>query len=289
MKLIPFVLALGVTTPAVASDPTTPWNLRSPGSRIGIEFIVIGLGPASLYPFGPEPQDPGTISDDPHARWNEGIENASDWLSPGGIPDGVGAFSLLASLGGSYVIGMHYARAGGWDEPGVAGLAPMLVSLEAAGATLGASEGLKALFDRPRPYTSSAFRDAYGAEFQDALVADKEDDAFAAMPSGHTSLAAYAWTAPGFTWLFHELDGDGAIGGPLVALAGGIGVAAMVGELRVQAGMHHRDETLVGLAIGTGLTGLISWGHFATRDLGLGRGAVTVRLQANGAALQARW
>lgn len=92
---------------------------------------------------------------------------------------------------------------------------------------LGASEVLKRLFQRPRPYLEDAqIRTPNGLEPSDSF------------PSGHASLA--------FAWATILASDDPVLSIPAYALATGIGFS------RVYLGLHHPTDVAAGAVLGIG-------------------------------------
>jgi membrane-associated phospholipid phosphatase len=234
---------------------------------------LIGLG-AGLYLVAPEVEAQDSRSADVHARWSPAATTASDWLSPGGLLEGVG---LPITLAAALTPGWITAQWGsGWASGGV-------VALESFALTLGLTEQWKTRAMVPRPYTSDAFAQAYPDIHAELLAAGDHGsagDPWKSMPSGHASTAAWAWSVPGWVWLHEARAGGKPTAGPWAAIAGGLGVAAGVGQLRVAGGKHHQGDVWAGWALGATVTGGVALLHAEWAgglELAIGPGQVGLR------------
>ena len=115
---------------------------------------------------------------------------------------------------------------------------------EALAMTYAAKNAMKALFPKARPY-------AYGGG---ELSAELREEAWESFPSGHAALAFCAATS--FAVLSLELAPENPATPWLVA--GGYGLAAGAGALRVLAGEHFAGDVLAGAALGSGVGWLVT-------------------------------
>jgi undecaprenyl-diphosphatase len=112
--------------------------------------------------------------------------------------------------------------------------------------TVGATQALKSLFGRPRPF---AYARAEGPQ-QDLR---RRPTARRSFPSGHTANAFAAATFLGT--VFGRLQpGDAA---RTWVWAGGLGVAAAVGYLRIRSGWHFPTDVVAGALIGAAAGALV--------------------------------
>jgi membrane-associated phospholipid phosphatase len=237
---------------------------------------LIGLG-AGLYLAAPEVEAQATRSADTHARWSPAAATASDWLSPGGILEGVGAPVTLGALA---IPAWVTARSGsGWAGGAV-------VALESFALTLGITEQWKTRAVVPRPYTSEAFEAAH-PDVHAELIGEGDHgsagDPWKSMPSGHTSMAAWAWSVPGWVWLHEARSAEESTRAPWIAIGGGLAVAAGVGQLRVASGKHHGRDVWTGWALGTAVTAGVATLHAGPAD------GMALSLHPDGLSLQGRF
>lgn len=131
-----------------------------------------------------------------------------------------------------------------WLVHDVEDTAWQLAAIDAQAMMLGVmvSFTLKAVAERERPLNRGCrARNAYGEGCSDY-------DRFRSFPSGHTVEAS---TVAGLTCAHHEhlaLYGGGA--GDVVACGAMIGLAAVVGTLRIVADEHYATDVLAGTVIG---------------------------------------
>ena len=118
---------------------------------------------------------------------------------------------------------------------------------EALAMTYAAKNAMKALFPKARPY-------AYGGG---ELSAELREEAWESFPSGHAALAFCAATS--FAVLSLELAPESPATPWLVA--GGYGLAAGAGALRVLSGEHFAGDVLAGAALGSGVGWLVTRLH----------------------------
>jgi undecaprenyl-diphosphatase len=111
-----------------------------------------------------------------------------------------------------------------------------------------AKDLLKYAFPRLRPWTY------YGYS---AVPADSLGEAWISFPSGHTTVAFAGAAALATIALSTDKLGPA---GPWLA-AGGLGLAATTGILRMAAGAHFLSDVLAGAALGAGIGWLTAFFH----------------------------
>ncbi len=156
------------------------------------------------------------------------------------------------------------------DEPGETFGASTAVAMQAYGATLLATNIMKVLFRRPRPFT---YDDAFSQEER------FDGDARLGHPSGHTSLAFTAAAALS-VMLLNELDDDVAVG---LGIAGGYLAASTVGYMRMAAHKHFLTDVVMGAALGAGMGYLVTATQVASSSPSGSSGSTGLRVSFGGA------
>ena len=145
---------------------------------------------------------------------------------------------------------------------------------EALAMTYAAKNAMKALFPKARPY-------AYGGG---ELSAELREEAWESFPSGHAALAFCAATS--FAILSLELAPESPATPWLVA--GGYGLAAGAGALRVLSGEHFAGDVLAGAALGSGVGWLVTRLHISRIGAEDGAAELKAAMRGTGPALVVR-
>lgn len=202
------------------------------------------------------------------------------------LPDPAGLSGFYASLRFDYDEGLSTLSTG---ATGLAILWPALFALqgereeifpaaaacaEALALTYAAKNAMKALFPKARPY-------AYGGG---ELSAELREEAWESFPSGHAALAFCAATS--FAVLSLELAPESPATPWLVA--GGYGLAAGAGALRVLSGEHFAGDVLAGAALGSGVGWLVTRLHIQRGGAEAGAAELKAAMRETGPALVVR-
>ncbi len=234
-----------------------------------VSVAMLGFGMATNYVVLVEP-DRTRRSTDAAARWDPLAAHLSDLLSPAGLTEAPGLLApLFLTLTPALAIGGAYEG----DRPGLGMGAATTLVVESVSTTLAVTNVLKQTIGRPRPFTSAAFEAAHPRvrtleEYRED-DGSLEPDAYWSMPSGHTSMTAAAAFSVATLWMAAEVrairrrQGERAwsIVFPILAEGAAAGATALVGSLRVQAGVHHVDDTVVGGVLGGVIGVLVPTAH----------------------------
>lgn len=251
---------------AAAAEPSPAaevslWRVRS--ETIEYYWIPEMVGSAGLFvsyfglrSIGPRDTtgvaNPSGLDGAGDPRWNESLQFPSDLF---GDPRTLGVVNLpwAAAIG----MGVY---GGARDSSAAAGAAHGLIVIESVAVSIAITESLKLSISRPRPYTSEAFQEAYpeayaGEYIQEELEEEGHYAAWKSMPSGHTSTAAASSFSAAMLMMMHDERTR------VPALAGATLLTATAGALRVQAGVHHPTDTIVGGLLGAGVGMTTAWMH----------------------------
>ena len=269
-------------------------TLHSPGIGVvwPIDLAVIGVG-AGLY-FALDPLEPlnkhsevAEVREGYKPHWNPGARVPSDVL---GHPLKFHSETLFLNGPVVTVVGLGVASGIAYD--GRSGLADSILVVQSITTAGALAVGLKHLYARPRPFTSTEFQqelpDIWASEdIQDRYGPKADYDAFKSFPSGHAASAgATYFSAATLVWL-HSTDDYKLNATFYIAEGLAIGLTATTGALRVDYGVHTFSDVLWGGLLG-GSIGFISPMVHSNYDPAKG---MSVRLQPieNGVALTGQW
>ncbi|NJK33341.1 MAG: phosphatase PAP2 family protein, partial [Deltaproteobacteria bacterium] len=216
----------------------TGLGLWASGIGVGLQSELWGGGPACGTPIGDQ-----NLCDENTIYWWDRPTYGHYWSAAAPISDALLLTMLIAPT--AYA----GARAGVDDrleDPGDAFGRSAAVSFQIQGATLLATNMLKLLIRRPRPFT-------YDPVFPEE--ARYRADARLSFPSGHSSLA-FASASLLTIMILQEVDDEAAAA---AAITAAYGVAATVGYLRIASRRHFISDVIVGAALGSGIAHGLGW------------------------------
>lgn len=239
-------------------------------------LIINSLPTANGCEWGPSGSRNGTVSANPHLGFPEPEVEWADWASDVVLYGGCA--TLLASHIARFTARLYAGKQSSEQvpEPGpmennFKELAKKMLRTEASevvkslvlvASVVGIVDFMKMKIDRERPYVLNP------DYIHGNLCMDPDD--FKAMPSGHASVSAIAWSqvvlnvidtaamsSPAFKRLLSKMAvfSNQPLASPagkrLIAFAGAMGFGALAGALRVLAAKHDVIDVSVGAGIGT--------------------------------------
>lgn len=188
--------------------------------------------------------------------------HAADAPTPGevaAVPDWFGPYAYRERHGWNTATDvLLYGTMGAAILPSSFSARTPLIDTAGGAATLGvtllATEVLKLGVGRPRPYVQTGqctgSGDVLACHLYGSWVDVPATEAHASFPSGHTA----AVTAAGAIWTTRAaLDPDVPRWVPLVGGIATVGLGAVTGIGRVEAGKHHWSDVALGFVIGGGI------------------------------------